>query len=139
MRAEDTLQFMMDFQGDVFYSREECLHYLFCENDNGHQWINGELVEDNAESNELLGRWKLKNPIQSARPLQSRAEWGRINQEIWKSRGTKTNQWYPLSKKYSYLFNYPKNIKPDWKALIEECRQMLINNGIDLENVPDEI
>lgn len=37
-----------------------------------------------------------------------------------------------FSEKYAYLFNYPADIKPDWKAALEECRQMLIEDGYDL-------
>lgn len=137
MRAEDTLQFMMDFRGDMYYSRQECLNQLFCVIGNGYEWIDGELVEGSIETSELLSRWQLSNPIEHAKPTKSWEEYGKINEEIWNRRGIKTDRWYPLSKKYSYLFNYPKDIKPDWMALVEECRQMLIDNGIDLENVPD--
>ena len=137
MRAEDTLQFMMDFRGDMYYSRQECLNQLFCVIGNGYEWIDGELVESSIETSELLSRWQLSNPIEHAKPTKSREKCGKIHEEIWNRRGIKTDRWYPLSKKYSYLFNYPKDIKPDWMALIEECRQMLIDDGIDLENVPD--
>lgn len=34
--------------------------------------------------------------------------------------------------KYAYLFNYPDDIKPDWKAAIEECRALLIEDGFIL-------
>ena len=37
-----------------------------------------------------------------------------------------------FSEKYAYLFNYPEDIKPDWKAALEECRQMLIEDGFEL-------
>lgn len=46
-------------------------------------------------------------------------------------------QWYPLSRKYSYLLNYPEDIKPDWLALIEECKRMLIADGIDINQFDD--
>ena len=34
-----------------------------------------------------------------------------------------------LHEKYVHLFNYPDDIKPDWKNAIEECRQLLIEDG----------
>jgi hypothetical protein len=34
--------------------------------------------------------------------------------------------------KYAYLFNYPDDIKPDWKDAIEECRALLIEDGFEL-------
>ena len=36
---------------------------------------------------------------------------------------------------FSYLFNYPKNIKSDWKAAIEECRSLLIEDGFELPEI----
>ena len=38
--------------------------------------------------------------------------------------------WNTPSKDYSYLYHYPKNIKEDWLALLKECEQMLIEDGI---------
>lgn len=40
--------------------------------------------------------------------------------------------WYPLDKKYSKLYTYPEDIKPDWKVLLEECKQLLIEDGIEI-------
>ena len=33
---------------------------------------------------------------------------------------------------FAFLFNYPDNIKPDWKDAIEECRGLLIEDGFEL-------
>lgn len=33
---------------------------------------------------------------------------------------------------YAFLFNYPDDIKQDWKAAMEECRNMLIEDGFEL-------
>ena len=132
MRAEDTLQFMMDFQGSLFHSRQKCLDQLFCTIGNGYSWVDGELVEDSLDTKTLLSRWKLVTPIERAEPTKSVIEVGRIRESMFKRRNLDDQKWYPLSKKYSYLYNYPDNIKPDWKALIEECKQMLIDDGIDI-------
>ena len=132
MRAEDTLQFMMDFQGNLFYNRQKCLDQLFCTIGNGYSWVDGELVEDSLDTKTLLSRWKLVTPIERAEPTKSVIEVGGIRESMFKRRNLDNPKWYPLSKKYSYLYNYPDNIKPDWKALIEECKQMLINDGIDI-------
>ena len=132
MRAEDTLQFMMDFQGDLFYNRQKCLNQLFCTIGNGYSWVDGELVEDSLDTKTLLSRWKLVTPIERAEPTKSVIEVGGIRESMFKRRNLDNPKWYPLSKKYSYLYNYPDNIKPDWKALIEECKQMLIDDGIDI-------
>ena len=39
-------------------------------------------------------------------------------------------EWNTPSKDYSYLYHYPQNIKEDWLALLKECEQMLIEDGI---------
>ena len=132
MRAEDTLQFMMDFQGNLFYNRQKCLDQLFCTIGNGYSWVDGELVEESLDTKTLLSRWKLVTPIERAEPTKSVIEVGGIRESMFKRRNLDNPKWYPLSKKYSYLYNYPDNIKPDWKALIEECKQMLIDDGIDI-------
>lgn len=132
MRAEDTLQFMMDFQGNLFYNRQKCLDQLFCTIGNGYSWVDGELVEDSLDTKTLLSRWKLVTPIERAEPTKSVIEVGGIRESMFKRRNLDNPKWYPLSKKYSYLYNYPDNIKPDWKALIEECKQMLIDDGIEV-------
>ena len=132
MRAEDTLQFMMDFQGNLFYNRQKCLDQLFCTIGNGYSWVDGELVEDSLDTKTLLSRWKLVTPIERAEPTKSVIEVGGIRESMFKRRNLDNPKWYPLSKKYSYLYNYPDDIKPDWKALIEECKQMLIDDGIEV-------
>ena len=132
MRAEDTLQFMMDFQGSLFHSRQKCLDHLFCTIGNGYSWVDGELVAKSCDTEILLSRWKLSTPIEHAEPTWGVSELGKMKEDILKRRGIEDQKWYPLSKEYSYLYNYPDDIKPDWKALIEECKQMLIDDGIDI-------
>ena len=132
MRAEDTLQFMMDFQGSLFHSRQKCLDQLFCTIGNGYNWVDGELVEDSLDTKTLLSGGKLVTPIEHAEPTWGVSELGKMKEDILKRRGIEDQKWYPLSKEYSYLYNYPDDIKPDWKALIEECKQMLIDDGIEV-------
>ena len=132
MRAEDILQFMMDFQGSLFHSRQKCLDQLFCTIGNGYSWVDGELIEDSLDTKTLLLRWKLTTPIEHAEPTCGVSELGKMKEDILKRKGIKDQKWYPLSKEYSYLYNYPDDIKPDWKALIEECKQMLIDDGVEV-------
>lgn len=133
MRAEDTLQFMMDFNGNLFWSRQQCLNHLFCTIGNGYEWENGELVEKDYDTEQMLSRWQLIEPVKHAEPRQLAVELNEIREEIQRRRGFKEiPKWYPLSKEYSYLYNYPDNIKSDWLALIKECKQMLIADGIEI-------
>jgi hypothetical protein len=39
--------------------------------------------------------------------------------------------------RFAKLFNYPDDIKQDWLDAIEECKQMLIEDGYDVDH-PDE-
>lgn len=36
--------------------------------------------------------------------------------------------------RYAYLFNYPENIRPDWLAGIEECKELLREDGYHPDN-----
>ena len=141
MRAEDTLQYMADFYPQLIPTRKHALNDLFCVIGNGYDWVNGELVNDD---NRYVKRYKLRNPIKKAE-FRYEQDWLRFY-KFYKKLYEDTNEkipfeynfeWYPLSKTYSYLFNYPDDIKDDWRALLEECKQLLIEDGIDLENVED--
>ena len=34
-------------------------------------------------------------------------------------------------KRYAYLFNYPEDIKPDWKNAIDKCKRLLKEDEYD--------
>ena len=140
MRAEDTLQYMADFYSEIFPTRKHALDHLFCVIGNGYEWVNGELVDDDGKYEK---RYKLINPIKKAE-FEREENWYQMNKfynnlydldEKQKIPWQYDFEWYPLSKKYSALFTYPDDIKDDWKLLLEECKSMLIADGIDLDNV----
>jgi hypothetical protein len=41
------------------------------------------------------------------------------------------HHWYPISK-HSLINEIPDDIKPDWKKAVEECKEMLKADGINL-------
>ena len=140
MRAEDTLQYMADFYPDIFHTRKHALDHLFCVIGNGYEWVNGELVDND---NEYEKRYKLRKQIKKAK-FKREENWYQMNKFFYNLYGLDEKQkipmqytfeWYPLSKKYSALFTYPEDIKDDWKELLEECKSMLIADGIDLDNI----
>ncbi|MDE5699578.1 MAG: hypothetical protein K2I96_19580 [Lachnospiraceae bacterium] len=47
-------------------------------------------------------------------------------------------EWSTPCEDYSYLYHYPKNIKEDWLALLKECEQMLIEDGVIQRNGQNE-
>lgn len=146
MRAEDTLQFMMDFHGDLYHSRKDCLNQLFCVIGNGYEWENGELVEMEPDTKELLSRWKLVRPVTHAEPTETCRQMGKLKEQL-RAIGAKAKPlapeiekyhskgWYPLSRAFSYLFPFPEEIKPDWEKLRQECWELLKSDGLD----PDEV
>ena len=136
MKAENALQFMMDFWGDRFWNRQKCLDYLFCTVGTGYEWRDGELFHKDYDMR--LERWNLCRDIEHAEPCRmveaaAEAREG-VLRSLAKMRGRNPDEdkWYPISKEYSYICNYPENIKPDWLKLINECKQMLKADGIEV-------
>lgn len=136
MTAENTLQWMMDFYSEIFPTRQRCLDHLFCTIGNGYEWVNGELV-----CNDYLSkRYVMKEHIVRAKSSHEDFYRDRQNIELelakknpdYKPNPRYFNHWYPLSKQYSYLYNYPPDIKPDWLKLLNECKEMLIADGIEI-------
>ena len=136
MRAEDTLQFMADFYPSIFPTRKHCLNHLFCTIGNGYRWVKGELVEGDDKK---YNRYRLVKPVRKAEFEDERDWWVRyrFEQEMHEETGKRINpdyffEWSQPSREYSYIYHYPKNITPDWKALLEECRQMLKEDGVEI-------
>ena len=136
MRAEDTLQFMADFYPSIFPTRKHCLNHLFCTIGNGYRWVKGELVEGDDKK---YNRYRLVKPVRKAEFEDERDWWVRyrFELEMHEETGKRINpdyyfEWSRPSREYSYIYHYPKNITPDWKALLEECRQMLKEDGVEI-------
>lgn len=126
MRAEDTLQFMADFYPSIFPTRKHCLNHLFCTIGNGYRWVKGELVEGDDKK---YNRYRLVKPVRKAEFEDERDWWVRyrFELEMHEETGKRINpdyffEWSQPSREYSYIYHFPKNIRPDWKALLEECR-----------------
>lgn len=136
MKAEDTLQYMADFYPDIFPTRKHALNYLFCVTGNGFEWVNGELVD---KSSKYFNRYKLIEDISKA-DFPNEADWykrAKFFEELYKDEPCKIPyeyhfEWYELDEKNTELCNYPKNIKPDWLGLIEECKRMMIADRIKI-------
>lgn len=138
MQAEDTLQMMLDFYPQIFPTRKHCLDHLFCVIGNGYCWKNGELVDENTDENSIMNRYVLKRHIQHAKG-ENEDFFLKTKKEFEKNHELDSNfkipfdyqfDWYPLSKEYSYLYNYPKDIKDDWRKILEETKELLKKDGI---------
>lgn len=132
------MQFMMDFYPELFPTRKHCLDYLFCVIGNGYKWINGELVD---KDDTFERRYKIVEPIIRATPrnedlynnmLRVEKNFKEIMGEDYKPNRKYSFEWYPLCKECSKLYTYPENITDDWLKLLNECKEMLIEDGIEV-------
>lgn len=132
------MQFMMDFYPELFPTRKHCLDHLFCVIGNGYEWINGELVDKDGT---FERRYKIVEPIIRATPrnedlynniLRAEKNFKEIMGEDYKPNRKYSFEWYPLCKEYSRLYTYPENITDDWLKLLNECKEMLIEDGIEV-------
>lgn len=139
MKAEATLQWMADFYPRIFPTRKHALNHLFCVLGNGMEWKNGELVEKDSK---YLRRYRMIEDIEKAE-FPNEDQWNEMHElytDMYKSCDKEEKipfeyqfEWYPLAGDYEKLYNYPKDIKPDWKALLEECKELLRKDGIHVE------
>lgn len=143
MKAEDTLQKLLDFYPEIFPTRKHALDHLFCTIGNGFEWKDGELISDDElfEDNDCLwNRYSLNYHIKYAKGVNEDLYWAsvKLHKDIKELDSTHKIplkyqfEWYELSKKYSYLYNYPENIKDDWMKILEETKEYLKEDGIEV-------
>lgn len=143
MKAEDTLQKMIDLFPDLFPTRKHTLNQLFCVIGNGFTWLNGELICDDEflkDNNTVWNRYSLNYHIKRAKGQNEEIYWNGVKRhkhlkEINSNHKIPIHyrfEWYPLLKEYSYLYNYPIDIKDDWKKILEETKKYLLEDGIKI-------
>jgi hypothetical protein len=98
---------------------------------NGYQWVDGELVLNDCD---YLTRWTLKEPIEYAKPSHECEFQENSMIPLKKRLGDLITKWYPLCE-HSYLIDHPKDIKDDWLRVLNECKQMLTDDGIDIDDI----
>lgn len=137
MKFEETIQCMLDFDGDLFPTRKHCLRYLFCKIGTGYEWESGELVSDSYD--ELLKRWTLSADFETAQEDRERVELF-LNYTLPKLKLLTKEKlreeyrfWGFSSKDRPKLIAYPDDIKEDWLKGVMECVQSLKADGIDVE------
>lgn len=158
MTVETTIQKMFDEYPRLFSTRQECYNFLFCVIGNGYEWKRGQIVcVDDDEEDRNLQMWEemdyadLQDAWESAgikpKAVQSEmnvAERQREDEAIhnlFGENGLKDglpdiepydpdkHRWYPISE-YSLIKRVPPDVKPDWKAAVEECKIMLKEDGV---------
>lgn len=129
MRAEDELQFMADFYPSIFPTRKHALHHLFCLIGNGYDWVDGELVSECARTS----RYMLKESVEKAKFAHPNGWVEPIHKLLTESPEDLGKVFRHINfegdKDWIYLYNYPEDIKDDWKALIEECKEYIREEG----------
>ena len=148
MQVETTIQRMFDNFPMLFSTRQECYDHLFCVIGNGYRWWHGQLVDerpfvcDKKEREALLEMndrdycREVPRAEQSEENARKKQERDRQTMDFLlrrKAEGANpfiSPKWYPLSRKYSALFNVPEDVKPDWAAAVGECKRMLIADGV---------
>ncbi|PAB61022.1 hypothetical protein [Anaeromicrobium sediminis] len=114
MNLEDTIRACMKKYPRLFLDRWEVLNYLFCTLHCDHKWKDGELVGT------IDTIYKQDTPLFAEQII----ELIKFREKLW----GQAFYIYPLGKKYSNLFNFPKNIKTDWlKGIIETIKFILLN------------
>ena len=150
MTVETTLQEMFDEFPDLFSTRQQCYDHLFCTVGNGYCWKWGQIVpcvhglEDIKEihNNDYLHPIVLKAK-QSPQNIKMKQDTDRELHELKRLNDLEDDgvdigeydpnkhDWYPISK-HSLINEIPDDIKPDWKKAVEECKEMLKADGINL-------
>lgn len=161
MKPERTLQRMYDEYPNLYPIRQRALDHLFCVVGNGYSWYKGEVVHDNELFiwDNKIKRFIIdpdykideEPDIISAPPkteeeyMKEKEEWHmslaklryRIHpetpiEEHYKILEHNFHKWYPLSKEYSLICTVPDDVTPEWKALVEECKELLRKDGIEI-------
>ena len=159
MKPERTLQRMYNEYPKLFPVRQRALNHLFCVIGNGYSWYKGEVVSDNElfiwdnkiERYIIDPDYKIdEEPDIISTPPKTEEEYMKdveerhmflaeikhtvcpetSIEEHYEDLKNNFHKWYPLSKKYSLIYEVPDDVTPEWKALVEECKEMLKKDGI---------
>ena len=148
MTVESTVQELFDKYPILFSTREECFDHLFCTIGNGYKWKWGQLIYQeiydegyDEEEDRLFHEADYSKEHPKATQSKKNLEERRKHDELYLKHGLikkiGEHEWYPLSRKYSRIFQVPDDVRDDWKAAIEECKRMLEKNGVDWKNAKE--
>lgn len=130
MKAEVQIQALYDCYPKLYQVRDEVLNFLFLIPENGFYWVNGELVE----KLEPIARAKNKLKNQKAYQYFLINEYDRaLLRDL-----PRKHRWSINYATSSYISHYPKNIKKDWLKLLNECKTMIVEDGLDLLEPSEE-
>lgn len=159
MKPERTIQTMLDNHPSLFKDRYSAMDHLFFIIGNGYEWYDGELIEDEVlrEYDPVSETWviseiyeaysdgpDIKKAVQRKRTTEHQ-ENDKLIRKVLNRRlhelgrptyDEDTRIWSynedPISHKYMAFFQIPENITPEWKKLVEELKEVLYQDGIDI-------
>lgn len=162
MKPERTLQKMYDEYPKLFPVRQQALDHLFCVIGNGYSWYKGEVVSDNElfiwdnklERYIIDPDYKIDEepdiistpPKTEEEYKEEKKKWRMLLAKLRHCHNPETSieehykdlehdfrKWYPsLSKDYSLIYTVPDDVTPEWKTLVEECKEMMRKDGIEI-------
>lgn len=148
MKLEQTIQLLYDMWGEDILTRKHALNALFLLEGSGDEWIDGELCNTCHDylydgkynpAHECIftpdgvhvykirpGEVKYAKP----NPYYTRKYAKKIKKFQWHGQQKDSNEIIIYKEMPPYLFNFPKDIKPDWKAGIEETLELIKQDGL---------
>ena len=89
--------------------------------------------------------WKSRHPDDDIKEMKATRQKtiAKLPDDVYYREPLRKKRWYfyvnipgeeyiDFCEDYAFIFNYPDDIKPDWKDAIEECRGLLIEDGYEL-------
>lgn len=145
MTVETTLQDMFDNHPKLFATRQDCFDHLFFTLGCGYHWKFGQLVEGYQYNKEIHDEDYLNPKVvkaeQSIENIEMKNKMDREMHEFYhmealEEDGIDIGPYDPNKRSRdlnSNILNIPDNIKPDWKAAVEECKAMLKADNVCLK------
>jgi hypothetical protein len=150
MTVETTLQDMFDNYPKLFATRQECFNHLFMTVGCGYDWMFGQLVISGQYNKEIHDEDYL-NPkaVKAEQSIKNIKMKNKIDKELYEFNRMEAleedgidigpydpnkRHWSEISTS-SNILNIPDDIKPDWKAAVEECMAMLKADNVCLEPI----
>ena len=148
MTVETTLQDMFDRFPNLFATRQECFDHLFMTVGGGYDWMFGQLVISGQYNKEIHDKDYLNPKVvkaeQSIKNIKKKNKNDREMHNFFREENLyedgidigpydpNKRHWSEISTR-SNILNVPDDIKPDWKAAVEECMTMLKVDNVCLK------
>lgn len=145
MTVETTLQDMFDNYPKLFATRQDCFDHLFFTLGCGYRWMFGQLVKCGQYNKEIHDEDYLNPKVvkaeQSIENIEMKNKMDREMHEFFRMEaleedGIDIGPYNPNKRSRdpnSNIMRVPDDIKPDWKAVVEECKAMLKADNLCLK------